>query len=339
MASSSVGGAASAAPSPATPEDAERLLSQASTPEQAWAIYELASEREEGWRVVKLKAERRYGELLPKPKMGRPRKSDKSSDFSEATYKAQQRARKVAAVEPEDFDAYIAEHGAQSTREGLLREHGKSKKTTNPDAKHARSRLDTPATHKPWKNEAAIAWATRRVKKNATVNDLVEQSAAGSYGWPLEGGLGQNAAEKIKAIAEDRMRRPPEPAKTAGQRIHELHKRRKAGDARDEDLYHARIEIMQMVGILENVDFPALGVRKADQDMVIDIYEDLTRLATWLEPSLETVAGLMDDYHLIRRIELLRNVTVENGAAPAEAASAARRVVALERRLGRVLEA
>jgi hypothetical protein len=211
-----------------------------------------------------------------------------------------------------------------SVREALaaIRPEGKSKRNSN----------GAPAGL--WENEDVVSWVRKRKKAGKTRDDLVAESKAGVGGWPMNGKhLPQNAADTCIALIKDRDKRPkPKKEPTTGQRLHDVYaKRRKAGDELDSGLWQARIDILKMVGYLESVDFEKHGVRKADQDTVTDLYEELTVLASWLDQSLDVVALHMDQLHKRETIRKLREGT--KGRTEAEIATALRLAEKLEQRL------
>lgn len=165
-----------------------------------------------------------------------------------------------------------------------------------------------------WKDEDVLAWVSRQRVKGMLRDEIMAASKSGLDGWPLVGRhLPQNAVDRCIAILEDRAstgrQRPAGGSmkKDAGKRLHELYaKRRKAGDELDRELYQARIEIIQLAGLLESIDFPGLGIRDATQDMLADIHADMTRAATWLDASFGVVNSHMDQLHIIERIRRLR---------------------------------
>ena len=59
----------------------------------------------------------------------------------------------------------------------------------------------------PWEDDGVIAWVVRRLKAGRTTYQIRDESRAGSHDWPEPGVyLGQNAAEKVCAVAKDRIR-------------------------------------------------------------------------------------------------------------------------------------
>jgi hypothetical protein len=220
---------------------------------------------------------------------------------------------------------------ATATRMSSRNTRGAASAAPRP-SKAARTIIEGPAARAAWKNEDVIAWTMKRVRKKAHVADLIRDSAAGKYDWPIPGqGLGQNAAEKCKAIAEDRIGRDKAPRKKreSGGRLRALHMQRKVEDSL---LLQARIDIEKMVGHLEIIDFPFYGIRDATPDTVSDIYRDLTRLTAWLDQDVPVVAAEMND---LKKIELIRKLRATNGRDEKEAESYRRMADKLENeRLG-----
>lgn len=339
MSSTAKEGAAAAAPS--TPEEAERQLAEATTPEEAWRIYELSLDREEGWRAVKLKAERRYGELLGLAEHGGDRKSDQvtSSHLNANERKTRQRARKVAAVPKEKFEEYLNSTDKPS-REGLLREHGPKRppKAVNPNSTRARSRMNNSIARQPWKDDRVIDWATKRVAAGATVDELVQQSAGGEHDWPLDGkSLGQNAAEKCKAIVEDRLEHKRETASPkkkkgpteGGKRKRKLYELiREDGDSK---LRRLQIEIASAVQSLEHYVLPDdIGLSEEAQDDIASLYEDLTMLGRWQEHAITATIGCMTDLSRRRTIRKLRDRIEDRSVGEHERDNARRAIQRLE---------
>jgi hypothetical protein len=200
-----------------------------------------------------------------------------------------------------------------------------------------RRQEDRPPALSAWKDEDVLAWVERMRVKGLNRDEIMAASKDGLGGWPLVGRhLPQNAADRCIAILEDRAntgrrRSAGGMKKDAGKALHEVYKRRKAGDEHDASLYQARVELIKYAGILESIDFPELGVREATQDMLVDIHADLLRADKWLEASLAVIDQHLDTAH---KLELIRKLREDNwGRTPQEIETFHRRANILEARL------
>lgn len=298
-------GAASAAPSPSSPEDAERLLDAATTPEQAWAIYQISADREGDWRAVKLKAERRYGELLGKPTIGGHRESHVSGTnvASGATRFQQHQARKVAAVDQATFDDYVAT--PNPTRAGLLRAVGGNA----PPRERKRDANTTPAQ--------AMERLRKRVKEVRSKNADVRPR------WTLE-----DTADVAVFVGESR-RKSGAAAKL-----------KLYGTARKKDpgkLWDLRYKLMQMVGWLAQLDLLDWGIDQWERGGIYDLYDDLLLLDEWTTRALARAATYIDDDGIREKIRKMKEN--QTGRTDAEKENIKRRIRALERRLESKLSA
>ena len=289
-------------------DEAEALLDRVTVAAHAVRLAEISGEHEQRWVGLRLRAERRYGELLPpKLKGGRPSKETVTSGYrSKDQLMTESRARKVADIPTDVFEAYLADT-PKPTRNGLLRAGG--------------------STPRP------------RKKKTALIENPVEKFRNRVREIRAHGGDRPRWSMADLDLADAVLRNPPKRKKAeAGKHLHDLYaRRRKAGDELDGGLWQARIDIIKMVGHLESVDFVTNGLRDADQDTVADIYEYLGYLASWLDRSLEVVSGHMDEQHKRSTIRKLREGT--KGRTPEEIATARRLADNMERKLVRRLAA
>ena len=154
------------------------------------------------------------------------------------------RARKVADIPTDVFEAYLADT-PKPTRNGLLRAGG--------------------CTPRP------------RKKKTALIENPVEKFRNRVREIRAHGGDRPRWSMADLDLADAVLRNPPKRKKAeAGKHLHDLYaRRRKAGDELDGGLWQARIDIIKMVGHLESVDFVTNGLRDADQDTVADVYQYL----------------------------------------------------------------
>lgn len=89
-----------------TPEDADELWRKVKAVEEAARLARLAEATVGAMTRVRLRAKRRWGELLPEPEPGG--NNNRSSDrLSDGEYKQAERARKLAAVPREAFEAAL----------------------------------------------------------------------------------------------------------------------------------------------------------------------------------------------------------------------------------------
>jgi len=317
------------------PGDAERLLGTVTVATEAMRVAKLGEDRERRWKVLRLKAERRWGQLLGEPDRGKRR----SVTTGNTQRKAEHQARRVAAIPAGTFDDYLSSDPKPS-REGLFRKATpKRAKTANLNAKHARSRIEGDNARAAWTNDEVIAWTAKRIRRGATVNDLVRESDASLYDWPLPGqGLGQNAAEKCKAIAEDRQRRGDRSRrrqpKEAGRRLRQLHTEKRAG--RSGDLWELQVAVAQAVSGLETFSLPELDWSEETEALVMDLYDDLARHARWSEAALEAVTAHMSDLGRQRKIQALEARASDPSSTASERASAARLAQTLKRKRKRL---
>lgn len=197
---------------------------------------------------------------------------------------------------------------------GSIREALAEIRTSTPRKKRASSREVIDGL---WQNEDVLAWVKKRMKAGTFRDGLMAESKAGLFGWPVIGEhLPQNAADRCIAIIKDRDRRPRERKPEAGKLLRDVQRRRKAGDDRDNKLWQARMDILQNLSDIERIDFPKYGIRDADADTVVEIYEYLTLLDAWTQRSLVELGAHIDDLAKLRLIRKLRDVT---GRDPAEA--------------------
>jgi hypothetical protein len=313
------------------PAEAEQLLGKVKLATEAMRVAKLGQDRERRWKALGLKAERRYGELLG-PADGSTKRSVSTTNTQR---RAEHQARKVAAVADDIFSDYIA-NDPKPSREGLLRKARPRKpKTANPNSRHARSRIEGDSARGAWSNDEVVAWTIKRLRRGATVNDLIRESDAGAYDWPLPGqGLGQNAAEKCKAIAEDRRRRGDtnrrrQPTES-GKRLRQLNDQKRAGRAGD--LWHLQKAIAEAVGMLERFDLPELDWSEETETLIVEIYDDLERHARWNDAAIDAVTAHMDDLGRQRKIKMLRDRADDPSSTPFERTTAARLADRLERK-------
>lgn len=301
--SSSKGAASSAAPTAlpevTTPEQAEKLLRAATRPEQAWAIYEISAEREGNWRAVKLMAERRYGELLGEAEQGAPkgnanaRKNNVTSGHvvSDVERKVQSRARKVAAVPREDFDAYLADE-EKPTREGLLRRAApKTEKAEEKATKQQQTRgVGTDAN--------VIAWVEARRREGMVREQIVKASRERSD-YPGATVLSNGSLGTIDAILHDRKNfgRTQQAKKGptwGGKRKRSLYEEIRFGN--DTALHRLMIDISDAVRKLEHMVLPEdVGLTEESQEMIRTLFEDLIMLQEWVATAVTATMGCMTD--------------------------------------------
>lgn len=104
-----------------TAEEAEDLLRRVTAYQQVVKIVKVGREQERRWAVIRLQAERKMGELLgPAENHGPATVTPGHGSTDDSDRKANERARKIAAVPQEDFEEYI-ETAEEPSRAGLLR--------------------------------------------------------------------------------------------------------------------------------------------------------------------------------------------------------------------------
>lgn len=210
--------------------------------------------------------------------------------------------------------------------------------TANPNGNRAGSRGDGDDARQAWKDNSVIAWVTKRIGAGAKVDDLVRDSAAGKYGWPMpDRGLGQNAAEKCEAIAEDRVGRGETKRRRAptesGKRLHALHAEKRAGRASHTDsLWHLEVDVMKAASVVECFDVPELEWDEENEMMIVQIFEDLGRLARWNDAAIDVVTARMGELGRQRKVGQLRARAEDPSSTPSERATAVRLAEKLERR-------
>lgn len=304
-----------------TPEQAEQLLRRVTTVEEAIRLARLGEERERQWCGLRLKAERRYGELLgPAEPKNRHHPSVTARNARSGDERvAQNRARKVAAVQQQKFDNYIKTN-AKPSRAGLLR--------ATAESKQRRPKQKTEDGAALWTDERVLAWVRKLMKAGLARDEITGASRTGARGWPIEGKhLPQNAADRAIAIIKDRDQNGRKKPRESGKRLRQLGIERKADPGR---LVNVRYQIVQMVGTLEQIDLAENGIGDADGDTVASVHEELSLLARWLDSSLAVVVAHLDDERALERIRKLREDT--SGRTASEIETGQRLAKKLERK-------
>lgn len=194
----------------------------------------------------------------------------------------------------------------------------------------------------PWEDDGVIAWVMRRLKAGRTTYQIRDESQAESHDWPEPGVyLGQNAAEKVCAVAKDRIRHergapPKRAAKKAsegGKRVRSLHADKRDGKRDPEsDVWKMQVALAESISYLERFDLPELGWSEDTQDVLRDIVHDLERHRAWSERAWDSVWARMDDVGRQRRIRELRKRADDPSSEPSERRNARELYEKLERK-------
>jgi len=204
-----------------------------------------------------------------------------------------------------------------------------------------------------YQDERVLAWVAKRMQARSTRDELVEESRAGAYGWPVPGTyLTRVQVSQIQAMLWDRQAhgrtglngQAPHKVrsqhgnwndKSNGARRRELKERKKAAPKDYLKLLDYQDLIVKLCAALEHFhpegyDFGGeVGVWYAS-----DLLDDLISLDTWLARAIPATQRWLSDAAVRKRIETLLNV---EGRTPAETEAYKRRAAKLKRQLELVL--
>lgn len=213
-----------------------------------------------------------------------------------------------------------------------------------PHEKRPRPRQRNEEGEDLWKDEHVLTWVHKAMKARRGQRDrLVADSKAGKYDWPVDGKyLGQNAADRARAVVDDRERHergaPAKGKKPEGkQRVRDARKetarqRKIARNAALVDILKLREELSKIVQMLETTDFHAeYDLDELAVDALTALADDLLATIDWCERALPLVRERMGR---VAVLELIRKLESTNGRSPEEAAPYLARAKRLRREHG-----
>lgn len=127
--------------------------------------------------------------------------------------------------------------------------------------------------------------------------------------------------------------------KTNAKREREIRAQRKATPPGGDYMALVKVQkrINELCSALETVDLDDYEVDEQNLWLITEMYDDLVSLAMWHTRALTRAQTWLGDSDVIRKIEALKNRTVDRGATPEEAETARRLVERLERKLNPVV--
>jgi hypothetical protein len=216
----------------------------------------------------------------------------------------------------------VKRHGPKPTA-AQVREVAREKV---PHAQRPRPRQRNEEGDDLWKDERVLAWVLKAKKAGRGQRDrLMEDSKAGKYGWPVEGKyLGQNAADRARAVVDDRERhrRGASPKEPEGeQRVRDARRTRRqtkaARNAALVDILHLQENLGKIVQMLETTDFHAeYDLDELAVDALTALTDNLLATIDWCERALPLVKGRMGK---VAVLELIRKLENTNGRDDFEA--------------------
>jgi hypothetical protein len=259
-------------------------------------------------KKVWLEIERCWGQLLES--------AGRTADES----KAKRRARKVASIDQETFDRYLATTKSPS-RTGLLR-------YAEPPDEDERQRQQTEKDEQSeWlKSDAGRRW----IEKNLYEFDGKHTPANAKKITP-HGPITDSHLREVfdNLVGEIRGYRAARGKMSGSKRLRELKSGKRASSV--VELAQLQREIAQLCVVLQ--DFNVEDYDLSDQPVVWraqDIFDDLLLLGEWLDRTTASIQARLGDRQVLDRIAKLRDTT---GRTPQEAETALRLAAQIERKM------